>query len=126
MDFYLIFIVILILIFIVILVEIRDINRWLAYKVFQDGRIESILEYTVYWRRSLIISTIILLICLAVKLINFNITNIIMFLVISVFVLYFQFNFFDYHCNKFIYKSFDCSYNPNKSNFVAQTEKLNG
>ena len=103
--------------------EGRDMNKALPKKVFQDGKIESLFEYTVYLIRSLIISAVILILSLTVGIISFSAKNIVIFLIISMLVIYFQFNFYSYHQDRYIIKSFDCSYNEKKSSDLLPLEK---
>lgn len=116
-------IVLTLIICIVLKCEGRDMNKALPQKVFKDGKIESIFEYTVYWRRSLIISAVILLLSMLTGIINYSVRNIIIFLILSILVIYFQFNFYNYHQDKYILRSFDCNYNPEKEMLIASLEK---
>lgn len=103
-----------------IIAEIKDYKYRLANKVILEGRIESLVENTIYWRRSYIISCIIFLLCLASNVIKYSITNLIFFIILSTFVIYFQFNFFNYHQEGFIYKLFKCNLDTSKLNIYRQ------
>jgi hypothetical protein len=87
--------------------EISDFSNILNF-VRKEGDINLVPSYIVYWRRSFLISVLLVTSLFYIFSIPFTPRNFLIAFVFNFSILYYQYNFYLYHLYMPIYKSFDC------------------
>jgi hypothetical protein len=99
-----IYILLTVIFFCSFIAEFRDINKRFIKKFCEDPQPENISRVAVYWRRSYILSFIIVNIFNLVTGFKLDAKKVLIFIIISMLIIYFHFNFYSYHFYDNIYK----------------------
>lgn len=84
--------------------EFRDVDKRFISKFCEDPQPENISRVAVYWRRSYLLSFIIINIFNLTIGFKLDAKKVLIFILISMLIIYFHFNFYSYHFYDNIYK----------------------